>query len=61
MATKLLTNKNPKLFDIFISYNWDVKPQVLRLYKVLTLRYDFRVWLDEYEMGSTRLNDGTFF
>ncbi len=61
MSSKIeAKTKKAKPFDVFISYNWDVKPQVLRLYKVLTEKYDLRVWIDEYEMGSSRLNDGTF-
>jgi len=61
MASKIgATTKKAKSFDIFISYNWYVKPQILRLYKILTEKYDLRVWIDEYEMGSSRLNDGTF-
>jgi hypothetical protein len=61
MASKIeAKTKKAKPFDVFISYNWDVKPQVLRLYKILTEKHDLRVWIDEYEMGSSRLNDGTF-
>ena len=52
--------KKAKSFDIFISHNWDVKPQVLKLYKILTEKNGLRVWIGEYEMGSSRLNDGTF-
>lgn len=46
-----------KKFDIFISYNWDIKPSVIKLYQALTTKYNFRVWMDEYEMGQTRLVD----
>lgn len=42
-------------YDVFISYQWDIKEQVRELYKVLTSQYNIKVWMDEYEMGSSRL------
>lgn len=42
-------------YDVFISYQWDIKEHVRELYKVLTTRYNIKVWMDEYEMGSSRL------
>jgi hypothetical protein len=44
-------------FDVFISYNWDVKDSVKALYNELTRTYSLRVWMDEYELGQTRLVD----
>jgi len=44
-------------FDVFISYNWDVKPAVKQLYQELTSKHNLRVWLDEYELGQSRLAD----
>ena len=52
--------KMQKDYDVFISYNWDVKPQVLKLYEELK-KYDLKVWIDEYEMGPTRLTEGNFY
>ena len=60
-STKINKKNKADIFDIFISYNWDVKPHVLNLYKVLTETFHFSVWLDDYEMGATRLNDGNRF
>ncbi len=45
------------MFDVFISYNWDVKPSVKQLYNQLTQKHNLRVWMDEYEMGQSRLVD----
>ncbi|CAF1033468.1 unnamed protein product [Brachionus calyciflorus] len=44
-------------YDIFISYNWDIKDQVNRLYRQLTGKYNLKVWMDQYEIGSKRLVD----
>lgn len=52
-------SKMPRDFDVFISYQWDVKPQVLKLYEELK-KHDLRVWIDEYEMGPTRLTEGNY-
>ena len=37
-------------FDIFISYQWDIKPQVIALYKELTKDNKFKVWMDEFHL-----------
>lgn len=42
-------------FDVFISYQWDIKEHVIALYSKLTYDYGLKVWLDEFEMGSRRL------
>ena len=44
-------------FDVFISYNWDVKPAVKQLYQELTSKHKLKVWLDEFELGQSRLAD----
>ncbi|CAF1106367.1 unnamed protein product [Brachionus calyciflorus] len=44
-------------YDIFISYNWDIKERVNRLYCELTQKYNLKVWMDQYEIGSNRLVD----
>lgn len=36
----------PEIYDIFISYHYDSKPQVLKLYDKLTETYELKVWLD---------------
>ena len=42
-------------YDIFISYQWDIKPQVLALYRELTRTHNLSVWMDEFEMGPNSL------
>ena len=42
-------------YDIFISYNWDVKEKVKKLYKELTQNQNLKVWMDDYEIGPNRL------
>jgi hypothetical protein len=34
------------MFDVFISYNWEIKEQVRKLYQVLT-SLNYKVWFDE--------------
>lgn len=46
-----------KKFDVFISYNWDVKPAVQNLYRELTTNQHLKVWMDEHELGQSRLAD----
>lgn len=46
-----------KNFDVFISYNWDIKPAVKELYKELSGKHNLKVWLDEVELGQKRLVD----
>ena len=45
-----------KNYDVFLSYNWDVKVQVKNLYKELK-NQNMSVWMDEFEMGQHRLVD----
>ena len=39
------------MFDVFISYNWEIKAQVRKLYQVLT-SLNYKVWLDERELSA---------
>jgi hypothetical protein len=49
-----------KKFDVFLSYQWDVKPSVMKLYEKLT-DLGLRVWMDQFEIGTSRLVDGFIF
>ncbi|CAF0857568.1 unnamed protein product [Brachionus calyciflorus] len=44
-------------YDIFISYNSEIKDKVIKLYRQLTQKHKFTVWMDQYEIGSSRLSD----
>ena len=44
-------------YDIFISYNSEIKDKVIRLYRKLTQKHKLRVWLDQYEIGSSRYSE----
>ena len=46
-----------KNFDVFLSYNWGVKPQVTALYRELTGKQGLKVWMDDFELGQERLAD----
>ena len=46
-SIKEQTLKKMAEFDIFISYNWEIKEQVKFLYKKLTEDYLFNCWIDE--------------
>ncbi len=39
------------MYDVFISYNWEIKQQVRQLYQVLT-SLNYKVWLDERELSA---------
>jgi hypothetical protein len=39
------------MFDVFISYNREIKAQVQKLYQVLT-SLNYKVWLDERELSA---------
>jgi len=41
-------------FDIFLSYNWDHKSYVKKLYDKLR-NMNFKVWIDDIELDHTRL------
>ena len=48
-------------YDVFISYQWDVKASVLKLYEQLTKVHNLRCWMDVYNMGSGDLYDSKYF
>jgi hypothetical protein len=39
------------MFDVFISYNWEIKKQVQQLYAILT-SLNYKVWMDERELNA---------
>jgi len=39
-------------YDVFISYQWDVKESVRLLYTQLTKKHGLRCWMDDFKMGS---------
>ncbi len=45
---------NQPEFDIFLSYNWDHKAHVQKLYEKLA-RMNLRVWIDDKELEHTTL------
>jgi hypothetical protein len=45
------TKLSIKMYDVFISYNWEIKAQVRKLYQVLT-SLNYKVWLDERELSA---------
>jgi len=49
-------NKNECDFDVFLSYNWDHKAHVQRLYDYLTIQLKLKVWIDDKELGITSLS-----
>jgi len=52
-----MASNNLKSFDVFISYQWDIKESVTMLYNQLTKTHGLRCWMDEFEMGSGSLNE----
>lgn len=44
-------------FDAFVSYQWNSKPTINRLYEYLTEKKGLKVWIDSHEMGTTNLTD----
>ena len=44
-------------FDVFISYQWDVKEKIKSLYTDLKNVRNLRVWIDEQELGAANLAD----
>jgi len=55
-----MASNNLKGFDVFISYQWDIKESVTMLYNQLTETHGLRCWMDDFEMGSD-LNESKFF
>jgi len=37
--------------DVFISYNWEIKAQVRKLYQVLT-SLNYKVWMDQTDLNA---------
>jgi len=56
-----MASNNLKFFDVFISYQWDIKESVLMLYNQLTKTHGLRCWMDDFEMGSGDLNESKIF
>ena len=42
-----------KKFDVFLSYQWDIKSKIKSLYKLLTEEYKLKVWMDDHELDHT--------
>ena len=40
-------------FDIFLSYQSDIKPEIRSLYKILIEKYNLKVWMDDHELTPT--------
>ena len=40
-------------FQVFLSYQWDIKPEIRSIYKILTEEYNLKVWMDEHELKPT--------
>jgi len=55
-----MASNNLESFDVFISYQWDIKESVKMLYNQLTKTHGLRCWMDDFEMGSGSLNDSKF-
>ena len=39
------------MYDVFISYNWEIKDQVQKLYQVLT-SLNYKVWMDQTDLNA---------
>lgn len=37
-------------FDIFISYQWNIKEKVLKLYEIISSTITPLIWLDKFEL-----------
>jgi len=53
-------SSNTAGYDVFLSYQWDVKESVLRLYNQLTKTHGLSCWMDVFEMGNGDLNESKF-
>jgi len=56
-----MASNNFEGFDVFISYQWDIKESVTMLYDQLTKIHGLRCWMDDFEMDSGDLNESKFF
>ena len=52
MASNIITK-----YDVFLSYQWDIKASVHKLYHQLTQVHELKCWMDDFDMGSGHLND----
>ena len=52
-----MASNNVNSYDVFISYQWDVKENVRILYTQLTKKHGLRCWIDDFEMDSGDLNE----
>ena len=48
-------SSNENIFDIFLSYNWDSKDVVKKLYKKFVHEHEFKVWIDDSELHNEML------
>jgi hypothetical protein len=55
-----MVSNNVEGFDVFLSYQWDIKDSVKMLYTQLTKTHGLRCWMDDFEMGSGSLNESKF-
>ncbi len=55
-SNQKMSTKNVDDYDVFISYQWDVKPSVRKLYTQLTEVHGLKCWMDDFDMGSGDLN-----
>ena len=51
-----MASNNISKYDVFLSYQWDSKASVRKLYDQLTQKHGLKCWLDDVDMGS-KLND----
>jgi len=56
----MMASKNAAIYDVFLSYQWDVKESVTRLYTQLIETHGLRCWMDDFEMGCGDLNESKF-
>ena len=47
-------------YDVFISYQWNVKKSVEKLYDQLTGVHGLKCWMDDSDMGSGYLYDSKY-
>jgi len=56
----MMDSNNVAGYDVFLSYQWDVKESVTRLYTQLTETQGLRCWMDDFEMSCGDLNESKF-
>ena len=50
----------PEKYDIFLSYEPEIKPSILKLYKELTTVHELKCWMDYHRKGEDSLSSGNF-